>query len=40
MFRVLETGLQWTHPQPEVDTTPLKTGAFYIVFNTLSSLRL
>lgn len=38
MFRVMETGHQLSHPQPDVETTPVKTGAFYIVFNTLSSL--
>jgi len=40
MYRVLETALQLCHSQPDVSTTPVKTGAFYIVFNTLSSLRL
>ncbi len=39
MFRVMETGLRVTHPLPDVETTPVKTGAFYIVFNILSSLR-
>jgi len=38
MFRVMETGLHLSHPQPDVETAPVKTGAFYIVFNTLSSL--
>ena len=37
MFRVTETGLHLSHPHPEVETTPVKTGAFYIVFNKLSS---